>query len=133
MPPKKGKGSSSSGGDLHKHLDNVKKDIKELKEKISKTNRAELTKVSYDASKAISDTASEIVKHSSELLDKAFKVLGGAIEGGKKALEEERKAEMKASATKARTTARKKTTAKKSTARKTTARSTAAKRTTTKK
>ena len=92
MPPKKTARKSAGGADLQKHLNVIKKDLKLLSTKISKANRSELSKLSNDASKAVGDTASEIMKSSSELLDKAFKVLhysyNGAISGGKKALEE---------------------------------------------
>ena len=95
MPPKKGK---TSGSELQKHLDTVKKDLKILTDKISKTNRTELSKLSYEASKTVGDTASEIIKSSSVLLDKASKVLHGAIDGGKKAMEKERAAKPKPAA-----------------------------------
>ena len=110
MPPKKGK---SSGSDLQKHLDTVKKDLKILTDKIGKTNRSELSKLSYEASKTVGDTASEIIKNSSVLLDKAFKVLNGAIDGGKKAMEKENAAKPKPAAKKKAAPKRKTTTAKK--------------------
>ncbi len=134
MPPKKGK---TSGSDLQKHLDTVKKDLKILTDKISKTNRTELSKLSYEASKTVGDTASEIIKSSSVLLDKASKVLHGAIDGGKKAMEKERAAKPKPAA-KRKAAPRKKTTtarktasasaAKKPTARKSTRKTTTSRR-----
>jgi len=127
MPPKKSTQGKTSGSELQKHLDNVKRDLKELTTKIGKTNRSELSKLSYEASKTVGDTASEIIKSSSVLLDKAFKVLHGAIDGGKKAMEKERK-------TTARKPAPKKPTAKrKPTVKKTTAGATARKKATTRK
>ena len=127
MPPKKSTQGKTSGSELQKHLDNVKRDLKELTTKIGKTNRSELSKLSYEASKTVGDTASEIIKSSSVLLDKAFKVLHGAIDGGKKAMEKEMK-------TTARKPAPKKPTAKrKPTVKKTTAGVTARKKATTRK
>jgi hypothetical protein len=129
MPPKKTPRKSVSGSELQKHLDNVKKDLKQLTTKISKANRAELSKLSYDASKTVGDTASEIIKSSSVLLDKAFKVLHGAVEGGKKAMEKEKKASKRAPVKRKTTVSKKKTTS----AKKTAARTTAKPKTTTRK
>ena len=131
MPPKKGK---TSGSDLQKHLDTVKKDLKVLTDKISKTNRSELSKLSYEASKTVGDTASDIIKNSSVLLDKAFKVLNGAIDGGKKAMEQEKKAAAKKPAPRKKAAPKRKTTTAKKTAATSTARAKkkpAAKKTTT--
>ena len=79
MPPRKGTKKDSSSGELQKHLDNVKQDLKELTTKIGKANRSELSKLSYEASKTVGDTASEIIKNSSELLDKARSMAGWRI------------------------------------------------------
>ena len=115
MPPKKGTKGTTPGSELQKHLDNVKKDLKELTTKISKANRTELSKLSYEASKTVGETASEIIKSSSVLLDKASKVLHGAIDGGKKAMEKENKASARKPAAK-KPAAKRKTAAKKTTA-----------------
>ena len=136
MPPKKSTRGKTSVSDLQKHLDNVKKDLKELTSKIGKANRSELSKLSYEASKTVGDTASDIIKNSSVLLEKASKVLHGAIEGGKKAAAKSttakkktaRKPAAKKSAPKRKTTTARKTTAKKTTTRRKT---TAAKKTST--
>ena len=145
MPPKKSTQGKTSGSELQKHLDNVKRDLKELTTKIGKANRAELSKLSYEASKTVGDTASDIIKSSSVLLDKAFKVLNGALEGGKKAIEKENKIAAKKSAQKIPAAAKRKSTttrktaspsaAKKKTAapKKSTARTTARKKSTTRK
>jgi len=130
MPPKKGKTSSS---ELQKHLDTVKKDLKVLTNKIGKANRTELSKLSYEASKTVGDTASDIIKNSSVLLDKAFKVLNGAIDGGKKAMEKEKAAKKSASrkpAAKKPAAKRKTTTARKTAATSTAKKKPAAKKTT---
>jgi len=147
MPPKKGTKGKTSVNELQKHLDNVKKDLKELTTKIGKANRTELSKLSYEASKTVGDTASDIIKNSSVLLEKASKVLHGAIEGGKKAIDKQAAAKKAATkkpaakrktATKGKTTTARKTTTsatakRKPAAKKTTARATAKKTSTARK
>lgn len=144
MPPKKSTQGKTSGSELQKHLDNVKRDLKELTTKISKANRTELSKLSYEASKTVGDTASDIIKSSSVLLEKASKVLHGAIDGGKKAMEKEKKSSTRKPTPKKPTAKQKSTTtkktaspsvAKKKTAapKKTTGRTTARKKSTTRK
>lgn len=107
---------SSSPRDLQKHLYSIKKDLKQLTTKISKTKSSDLSKLSEDTAKKAGDTASEIIKISSELLEKTLKVVqysyAGAIEGGKRALREQQKAAKK------KTTAKKKTNAKRNSTRK---------------
>ena len=95
------------------HLDEIKKDVMALKTKIGKTKQSDLTKLSEDVAKKVSDSASEIMKSSTDVLHKATKVLQfaalGAVEGGKKALKENKKPRRKATpkpATKTTTRAR---------------------------
>ncbi len=82
------------------HLDEIKKDVMALKTKIGKTKQSDLTKLSVDVAKKVSDSASEIMKSSTDVLHKATKVLQfvvlGAVEGGKKALKEDKKPRRKA-------------------------------------
>jgi hypothetical protein len=95
------------------HFDDIKRDVMALKTKIGKTKQSDLTKLSADVAKKVSDTASEIMKSSADVLHKATKVMQfaalGAVEGGKKALKEDKKPRRKATpkpATKTTTRAR---------------------------
>lgn len=94
MATKKGK-SGDSSSNVQKHLDDIQKDLKELRGKIGMPKKADFNKLSHDAAKSVSDTASEIIKTSSELLERAIKVVqysaAGALEGGRKALHEQEK------------------------------------------
>ena len=105
------------------HLDEIKKDVMALKTKIGKTKQSDLTKLSADVAKKVSDSASDIMKSSTDVLHKATKVLQfaalGAVEGGKKALKEDKKPRRKATpkpaaktTTRARTGTSRKTTKK---------------------
>ncbi|TFG77470.1 MAG: hypothetical protein E4H21_03205 [Thermodesulfobacteriales bacterium] len=82
------------------HLDEIRKDVMALKTRIGKTKQSDLTKLSADVAKKVSDSASEIMKSSTDVLHKATKVLQfvvlGAVEGGKKALKEDKKPRRKA-------------------------------------
>lgn len=82
------------------HLEEIKKDVMALKTKIGKTKQSDLTKLSSDVAKKVSDSASEIMKSSTDVLHKATKVLQfavlGAVEGGKKAMKEDKKPRRKA-------------------------------------
>lgn len=80
---------------VQEHLDEIKKDLEDLKEKLGMTKRSDLTRLPLEAARKIGDTASEIVKTASDVVEKSLKVVQfaalGAIEGGKKALKEETK------------------------------------------
>lgn len=84
---------------VQEHLDDIKKDLQELRAKLGMTKQGDFTKLPLDAAKKISDTASEIMKTASEVVEKTLKVAQyaaiGAIEGGKKALKEETKQKKK--------------------------------------
>lgn len=85
-------GSSKKEADLHKHLDDIQKELKDLKSRIGTARRSDFNMISHDTAKRISTTANEIIKTSSDLLEKAIKVVqysaSGALEGGRKALSE---------------------------------------------
>ena len=103
------------------HLDEIKKDVMALSAKIGKTKQSDLTKLSEDVAHKVSNSASDIMKSSADVLHKATKVLQfaalGAVEGGKKALKQDKKPRRRATTT----TAKKATTrAKTTTSRKTT-------------
>lgn len=108
------------------HLDDIKKDVLALKAKISKTKQSDLAKLSEDVAKKVSDSASDIMKSSTDVLHKATTVLQfaalGAVEGGKKALKQDKKPRRKAATTKAKTKTKSRATtrAKTGTSRKTT-------------
>jgi len=96
------------------HLDEIKKDVMALKTKIGKTKQSDLTKLSADVAKKVSDSASEIMKSSTDVLHKATKVLQfavlGAVEGGKKALKQDKKPRRRATTkTATKTTSRART------------------------
>jgi len=80
---------------MQEHLDDIKKDLEELRSKLGIAKRGDFSKLPMEAAKKVSDTASEIIKTASEVVEKTLKVAQyaaiGAIEGGKKALKEETK------------------------------------------
>ena len=87
------------------HFDEIKKDILALKTKIGMTKKSDITKLSEDVSNKVSDSASDIMKSSADVLHKATKVMqfaaAGAVEGGKKALKEDKKPKPRRTATRA--------------------------------
>ena len=107
--------------DLMQHFEEIRDDIINLSEKIGMTRKSHFTKLSEDVAKKVSDSTTEIMKNSADVLNKATKVMQyaalGAVEGGKKALEENEKPKPRAASTARKTTKR---AAKKTTARKTT-------------
>lgn len=83
---------------VQEHLDDIKKDLQELRAKLGMTKQGDFTKLPLDTAKKISDTASEIMKTASEVVEKTLNAQYaaiGAIEGGKKALKEEIKQKKK--------------------------------------
>lgn len=80
---------------MQEHLDEIKKDLEELRNKLGMTKRGDLTKLPMEAAKKLSDTSTEIIKTASDVFERALKVAQyaavGAVEGAKKALHEETK------------------------------------------
>lgn len=81
--------------DIMKHFEDIRDDIVNLSNKIGMTKKSHFTKLSEDVAKKVSDSTAEIMKNSADVLNKATKVMQfaamGAVEGGKKALEENEK------------------------------------------
>ena len=102
-PRKPSKPKVESKDKVIQHFDDIKKDILELRTRIGVSRRSDFTKLSEDVAKKVGDSASEIMKHSADVLHKATKVLQfaalGAVEGGKKALKEEKKPRRRATGT----------------------------------
>ena len=77
------------------HFEEIRDDIVKLSNKIGMTRKSHFTKLSEDVAKNVSDSTTEIMKNSADVLNKATKVMQfaalGAVEGGKKALEENEK------------------------------------------
>lgn len=86
---------------VQEHLDDIKKDLVELRSKLGMAKRGDFTRLPMEAARKISDTASEIMKTATDVVEKTLKVAQyaaiGAIEGGKKALKEETKQKKKKS------------------------------------
>ncbi len=101
MSKKSKKKDESDEQQVQEHLDDIKKDLEELRSKLGMAKRGDFTKLPMDAARKISDTASEIMKTATDVIEKTLKVAQhaaiGAIEGGKKALKEETKQKKKKS------------------------------------
>ncbi|HSE83067.1 MAG TPA: hypothetical protein VLB01_00800 [Thermodesulfobacteriota bacterium] len=84
---------------VQEHLDEIKKDLEELRTKLGMTKRGDLTKLPMEAARKLSDTSTEIIKTASDVFERTLKVAQyaavGAVEGAKKALHEETKKETK--------------------------------------
>ena len=96
--------SKSKGSDkkVHENLDQIKKDLDELRAKLGMTKRGDFTRLQLDVAKKVGETTSEIIKKASDVFEKALKVAQysalGALEGGKRAFKEgKRKPEKKKS------------------------------------
>jgi hypothetical protein len=78
---------------VQEHLNEIKKDLQELRAKLGMTKRGDLTKLPVEAAKKLSETSSEIIKTASDVFERTLKVAQyaafGAIEGAKKALRKE--------------------------------------------
>jgi hypothetical protein len=81
------------GKKVQDNLEEIKKDLDDLRAKLGMTKRGDFMQVPLGAAKQLGDTASEIIKKASDVFEKALKVAQysamGAIEGGKKAIDEE--------------------------------------------
>jgi hypothetical protein len=99
MSKKSRKKAAGDDQGVQGHLDGIKKDLEELRAKLGMTKQGDFSKLPIDAAKRLSDTASEIMKTASDVVEKTLKVAQyaaiGAIEGGKKALKEELKQKKK--------------------------------------
>lgn len=119
--------------DIMAHFEEIKDDMLNLSKKIGMTKKSHFTKLSEDVAKKVSDSTADIMKNSADVLNKATKVMQfaalGAVEGGKKALEENEKPKPKRRTTARKTTKRSSAKTTKSAAAKTT-RKPAAKKTT---
>jgi len=97
--PKKSKKDSAGESKVEEHLDEIKKDLEELRAKLGMARKGDFSKLPMEAAKRISDTSSEIIKAASDVVEKALKVAQytalGAVEGAKKALKEETKQKKK--------------------------------------
>ena len=84
---------------VQEHLDEIKKDLEELRTKLGMTKRGDLTKLPMEAAKKLSDTSTEIIKTASDVFERTLKVAQyaavGAIEGAKKGFHGETKQETK--------------------------------------
>lgn len=89
---KKAKGKTE-GKKVQENLEEIKKDLDDLRAKLGMTKRADFMQIPVDAAKQLGDTASEIIKKASDVFEKALKVAQysamGALEGGRKAIDEE--------------------------------------------
>jgi hypothetical protein len=96
---KKSRKDSAEESKVEEHLDEIKKDLEELRAKLGMAQRGDFSKLPMEAAKRISDTSSEIIKTASDVVEKALKVAQytalGAVEGAKKALKEETKQKKK--------------------------------------
>ncbi len=113
--------------DIMQHFEDIRDDIINLSNKIGMTRKSHFTKLSEDVAKKVSDSTADIMKNSADVLNKATKVMQfaalGAVEGGKKALEENEKPKRRAASKPRKTTKRAATkTTKRTTAKKTTKR-----------
>lgn len=110
---KPSKSNEQSKDKVIQHFDEIKKDIIKLRTKIGMTRKSDITKLSEDVAKKVSDSASEIMKSSADVLHKATKVLQfaalGAVEGGKKALKENKKPRRRATRASRKTSKKTKT------------------------
>lgn len=100
------KGEGEEGGEvkegmemekLERELEEIRKTLEELRQKIGFAEKEErtLTKLPIEAMQKASETFTEIAKTATDILGRALKlsqsVATGAIEGAKKALEEQKK------------------------------------------
>ncbi len=99
---KKSKSTKKEKADEKKvqdHLDEIKKDLEELRNKLGMTRRSDLTKLPMEAARRLSDTSTEIIKTASDVFERTLRVAQyaavGAVEGAKKALYEETKRQKK--------------------------------------
>ena len=83
----------AEGKKVHDNLEEIKKDLDDLRAKLGMAKRGDFMQVPLDAAKQLGETASEIIKKASDVFEKALKVAQysamGALEGGKKAIDEE--------------------------------------------
>lgn len=103
---KKGRKESEEERKLQRDLDEMKKTLADLRVKLGMTGKRDLTKVPTKAAKRIGETASDVVKMASEVVERALRVVQfaafGAMEGAKRALIEGDREEQRAT-TKSRT------------------------------
>lgn len=78
---------------VQENLEEIKKDLDDLRAKLGMTKRGDFMQVPLDTAKKLGDTASEIIKKASDVFEKTLKIAQysamGALEGGKKAIDEE--------------------------------------------
>jgi hypothetical protein len=78
---------------VQENLEEIKRDLDDLRTKLGMAKRGDFMQVPLDTAKKLGDTASEIIKKASDVFEKALKVAQysamGALEGGKKAIDEE--------------------------------------------